>query len=133
MKKFVVAILAIVYLSTSVGATIRLHYCMGKLVNWGLSHSNKAVCSNCGMRKCHSSTREGCCSDEYKQIKNEKDQKLSESFVYLNKVLIETAPVTVDGIAPLPPSFLTSEFLKINAPPRSSRNSILALHCIFRI
>jgi hypothetical protein len=38
MKKFITAILAVLYLGTSSGATIHMHYCMGKLAEWGLGH-----------------------------------------------------------------------------------------------
>ena len=34
MKKAIVSILAVLYLCSSAGATVHLHYCMGKLVNW---------------------------------------------------------------------------------------------------
>lgn len=51
MKKFLVAILALLYLTTSTGATVHMHYCMGKLIDWGFTHSKKDSCENCGMSK----------------------------------------------------------------------------------
>ncbi|MBK8522228.1 MAG: hypothetical protein IPL54_15650 [Chitinophagaceae bacterium] len=39
-EKFITAILAVLYLGTSSGATIHMHYCMGKLAEWGLGHQN---------------------------------------------------------------------------------------------
>ena len=51
MKKFITAILAVLYLGTSSGATIHMHYCMGKLADWGLGHQNSKTCGNCGMEK----------------------------------------------------------------------------------
>jgi hypothetical protein len=51
MKKLFVAILAILYLSTSTGATLHVHYCMGRLAGWGLGHNNSKTCGKCGMEK----------------------------------------------------------------------------------
>jgi hypothetical protein len=79
MKKLLSAMLALLYLGTSVGATVELHYCMGRLVEWSLWHKDNSICSNCGMEKKHELTK-GCCKDEYKQIKIDKDQKLSRNF-----------------------------------------------------
>jgi hypothetical protein len=36
MKKILVSILAVFYLASSVGATVHLHYCMDKFINWSL-------------------------------------------------------------------------------------------------
>ncbi len=51
MKKVLTTILAFVYLSTSMGATIHLHYCMGKLASWGLIDHESKNCTKCGMVK----------------------------------------------------------------------------------
>ena len=67
MKKFFAAILAILYFATTTGATVHLHYCMDKLVEQSLWHSEKDQCSKCGMDK--SLEKKGCCKDEYKQVK----------------------------------------------------------------
>jgi hypothetical protein len=85
MKKFAIAILAVLYLGTSVGAIVHLHYCMGQLVNLSLwdSNSNSSECSKCGMQKNHGPAENGCCKDEQKVLKNSNDQKLTQSAVYL--------------------------------------------------
>ena len=92
MKKVLAAILAFVYLSSSMGATIHLHYCMGKLASWGLINHENKNCEGCGMVKnttaSHSmAAKMDCCRDEHKQIKTDKDQKLfpSEFFKYNNQ------------------------------------------------
>ena len=81
MKKVLATILAFVYLSTSMGATIHLHYCMGKLASWGLIDHDSKNCTKCGMVKktpgSHfMAAKMDCCRDEHKQIKTDKDQKL---------------------------------------------------------
>lgn len=67
MKRFIVSILAILYLATASGATVHLHYCMGKLMGISLSgHNDDHKCSRCGMTK---KSGKGCCKDENKVIK----------------------------------------------------------------
>jgi hypothetical protein len=50
VKKFLVAILSIIYLTTTTGFTLNMHYCMGKLVDLE-QRANTGKCSNCGMDK----------------------------------------------------------------------------------
>src|SRR5450432_3882623 len=92
MKKVLATILAFVYLSSSMGATIHLHYCMGKLASWGLIDHESKSCAQCGMTKRSPASqcmaaKMNCCKDEHKQIKTDKDQKLSPSEFFKNNVL----------------------------------------------
>lgn len=132
MKKFLVAILAILYMGVSTGATLHLHYCMGKLVAWDLGHKESGDCGNCGMKK-DPSQNKGCCKDEHKQFKLDNDQKAVESAVllmqYSGAVLLpvygflpETRPSSIAVISPAS-----------NSPPRGSTVSIVILHGVFRI
>ena len=130
MKKFVVSILAVIYLSTSIGATIQFHYCMAKLVGWEIWHREKSKCSNCGMEK---KGHKGCCKDEYKQIKNSDDQKISESFTQLNKITSEIAQVNFPVYSIKVPSVVSIEFPKANGPPRSWPTPINIINCVFLI
>ena len=77
MKKLLVTILAIVYLGTSSGAMIHLHYCMGKLAETSFSKDTNKTCSKCGMKV--SQKKSGCCKDESRFVKNSTDQKASIS------------------------------------------------------
>ena len=129
MKKFIVAILAILYLSTSTGATIQLHYCMDRLVDWGIAHGDNSKCSNCGMEKGH----KGCCKDEYKLIKNENDQKLSEGFTQLGKFTSEIVQANFPDYSIKLPNVFVIEFPKDNRPTRSSQTPINILNCVFLI
>lgn len=130
MKKFIVAILAILYLSTSMGATIQLHYCMGRLVDWGMARNDNSKCSNCGMEK---KGHKGCCKDEYKLIKNENDQKISESFTQLSKITSEIAQINFPDYSIKLANAFAIEFPKTNSPPRSCQTPINILNCVFLI
>ncbi len=81
MKKFAIFILAILYISTSTGATISMHYCMGKLADWELGQNKSKTCGFCGMDKGDEKDN-NCCKDEQKFIKNDTDQKFVESASY---------------------------------------------------
>ena len=130
MKKFFVAIIAILYLSTSIGATLQLHYCMGRLVEWNFRHENNSTCSKCGMEKKPESTK-GCCKDEYKQIKIDKDQKPSQNDIQLNVAVVALAPTDFNYLV-FSSSFSSARFTRINAPP-TCNTSLNLLNCVFRI
>jgi hypothetical protein len=132
MKNFAIVILAFLYLSTSAGATIHLHYCMGKLVNWGLWHSDSKKCSKCGMNKSHKTQKNGCCKDEHKQIKNDKDQKAAETTVYLIHAASVAVLIYQYEISSVNISSITENNPLSNAPPRSPV-AIYIRNCIFLI
>jgi len=138
MKKVLATILAFVYLSTSMGATIHLHYCMGKLASWGLIDHNSKNCAQCGMVKkaqasqCMSSKTD-CCKDEHKQIKTDKDQKLfpSEFFKYNNlSQAIALNEYALQGVRAFSVSI---EYPRSNAPPLLGKLPLFVLYRNFRL
>jgi hypothetical protein len=130
MKRLLVTILAMLYLGASTGATIHLHYCMGKLVDMKLWHSEANKCGKCGMKK-STTCKKSCCKDEHKTVKVEKDhQKAAESALQLMQI---AAAIPVDYFE-LPQVYITSiaqELPVSHAPPLSIPLHIL--HCTFRI
>src|SRR5258708_1507868 len=97
MKKVLVSIFAIIFLSTSMGSTVHLHYCMGRLVSWGLADGSGKSCDFGGMQEMGSSRdcvfgMKDCCHEESRQIKNDKDQKTGQEFFQVMKV----APTVAD-------------------------------------
>ncbi|HTH31027.1 MAG TPA: hypothetical protein VL946_06730 [Lacibacter sp.] len=132
MKKLVVAILSFLYISTSSGATLQMHYCMDKLVDWSIGHTDdKNTCNNCGMEK-DGQGKNGCCKDEQKQLKIEKDQKIAQSFQVMQ--LVATAlPVPFISFAQQLPSSATEENPCSNAPPLTDNTSLYIRNCVFLI
>ena len=138
MKKILATILALVYLFTSIGATVHLHYCMGKLISWGLLDQNSKECSFCGMPKNTSAghcmaVKGGCCKDEHKQVKIDKDQKATES---ANKYLSLPFKIVVGNFANLPEHYIASYiagYPTTNAPPDLNKVPAFLLNRNFRI
>jgi hypothetical protein len=130
MRKFIVTILAAVYLVASTGASVSIHYCMGKLVDWTLDNDQKIHCSYCGMAK--NGSAEGCCKDDQKFVKNTDDQKTAA-----------TVELIILSSASLPSSFidkpehlfssLTEGSPNANAPPRTSSVPVYLSNCVFLI
>ena len=130
MRKLIVAILALLYISASAGATLHLHYCMGLLADWGLQHNESKKCSKCGMEEKKDNR---CCKHEQKFFKNDTDQKTTESaFQQLPSISIS-----------IPPSFVEMAFNNFHskksvnpishAPPRSNNIAVYIRNCVFLI
>jgi len=128
MKKILVSIVAVFYLASSVGATVHLHYCMDKLINWSLLNSDKDKCDKCGMEK-----DEGCCKDENRFVKNNVDQKIAESAIQLIQMTAVATPTAFVYTSENYFSSLIREYPISNAPPRSNGVGICILNSVFRI
>jgi hypothetical protein len=131
MKKFFAAILAVLYLGTSTGTTVYMHYCMGRVVEWGLRESNSSKCSKCGMKKKPEASK-GCCRDEHKQVKIDKDQKASPGFQLSGIVLELVSVIYSDYVVSLLPA-LSENFQKSHDPPPGYWHPLYIIHCVFRI
>src|SRR6188474_3384059 len=90
MKRILVSIFAVFYLASSVGATVHLHYCMDKLIDWSLLKSEGDKCGKCGMDK-----DGGCCKDDNKFVKNNVDQKVAESSIQLIQIAAGATPTAL--------------------------------------
>ena len=132
MKKFIVAILAVLYLGTSTGATVHMHYCMGKLADWGLGHNKSKTCGNCGMEKSEEKDN-GCCKDEHKFVKDDNDQKTTESFVTNFSLQVIDIPVECFTSSEILVSSVTEKHPVSHAPPRSSGVAVYIRNCTFLI
>ena len=140
MKKVFVAILAFFYLVSSTGATVHMHYCMNKLVSWGFGpkKSNKKTCSFCGMKMKvngdHSVEQtNGCCKDEQKFIKIEKDQKASVIGYNLLKHFNDQISCSAEGTSVYNIISPVLEYPTSHAPPLNEKVPVFIRNCVFRI
>ncbi len=118
MKKFITAILAVLYLGTSSGATIHMHYCMGKLADWGLSKNKSKTCPKCGMEKSHKSDN-GCCKDEHKFLKDDSAQKLAENNLQMLQLFSVAIPASFTELPAIDFPSVTEKNPTSHAPPRT--------------
>ena len=128
MKKILVSILAVFYLASSVGATVHLHYCMDKFIDWSLLNSDGDKCDKCGMEK-----DGGCCKDENKFVKSNVDQKVTESAIQLIKMAAVPTPAAFNSTTENYFSSLIQEYSRSNAPPRYNGLGIYILNSVFRL
>ncbi|MFT3824241.1 MAG: hypothetical protein QM731_09985 [Chitinophagaceae bacterium] len=134
MKKLIVAILALLYISTSAGATVHLHYCMGKLVNWSLWHDKDGDnCGKCGMSKSNKLNK-GCCKDEHKLVKLEKDQRVRENIQPFAPLMVAVLPPVFSPVQNTTLINSTAVSYPVShAPPGYNGQQTYLLLCTFRI
>lgn len=125
MKKIIVSILAVFYLTSTIGATVHLHYCMDKLIKQSLFNAEEDKCGKCGMEK-----DSGCCKDEQKLVKNNTDQKTSESTIQLIPVAPSGSSINLSEIDHA--CSLAKKHPISHAPPGSG-SEIYLRNCVFRI
>ena len=129
MKKIVVIFLLLTYGSTTIGATIHLHYCMSEFVGLSLWHDGKdSKCGKCGMKE----KKGGCCKDEHKQLKLKTEYQINAitqyfQFIDTQVLLTPVAEFNFKGTA----GSLT--FPVSNAPPKIPKERLYILHCFFLI
>ncbi|MFT3681520.1 MAG: hypothetical protein QM791_14715 [Ferruginibacter sp.] len=128
MKKFIVSILALLYLGVSSGVAMEIHYCMGKQAGVELYGSDDDHCGKCGMKE----KKGGCCSDEHKFY------KLEDSHKNVSNDLQLEAPVAI--ITTHFPEYYferisdpVARSLKSHSPPLYPGLSACILNCVFRI
>ncbi len=128
MKKFLLAILAIVYLGVSSGIAMNIHYCMGKISSVDIYHKTHDKCGSCGMK----SSNCGCCKDEFKVFKLKDSHKLIS-----NDIKFFASVATIDNCKSIFDSILPSteivSFYNNHSPPASQGISLCILNSVFLI
>ena len=119
-------------MGTATGATIHMHYCMGKLVSMGLLPSKDDQCGQCGMKKTDGKSN-ACCKDEHKQIKIDKDQKTTKTAVQTMQAIAVEMPAAVVEIPFNNFSSLAEKNPYGNAPPRTAAVAVYIRNCVFLI
>ena len=132
MKKFFTAILAFLYIGTSTGANIHVHYCMGKMAGWGIGHNEAKTCGKCGMQQSVKKVND-CCKDENKFIKNDTDQKTAEATFKMGQVIAVAMPVAFFEIPAADISSVTEQNPISHAPPPHSGVAVYIRNCVFRL
>jgi hypothetical protein len=132
MKKFLVAILALLYISTSTGAIVHLHYCMGQLADSGLGHHKSKTCDQCGMEK-SGNKKNDCCKDQSKYFKSHTDQEATVSAFQIMHVVAVALPVSFFEMTSVDISTIPEENPISHAPPKGNGVAVYIRNCVFRI
>ena len=131
MKKLLITVLAVFYLGTSSGATVHFHYCMGELIEWGLSDDSSEGendCSNCGMKK---GVYENCCKDQKQELKIKDSQKAPLSIFQAKIFAMEPVIYPILQVKALPP--FSEHYSFNNSVPRTGKTPVFIRNCNFRI
>ncbi|MES2648139.1 MAG: hypothetical protein V4717_14780 [Bacteroidota bacterium] len=128
VKKIVIILVLLVYSSTTIGATVHLHYCMNEFAGWDLFHDEKDnACGKCGMKE----KKGGCCKDEHQQIKIDDDHQKSTVTKHI-QLIVSPALLTLFAAYIFKPTALPYYTPFSNAPPLIPKRLHL-LHCVFLI
>lgn len=132
MKKIAILILALLYLGTSTGATVYVHYCMGELAYWGFDHDDSAACPGCSMEK---GTKDdgSCCKEEQKFIKNSFDQKLTQPSFFFTSLLSTAFAHEPVELTLIQLSSVTESSPVSNAPPQNNKVAVYIFNQSFLI
>ena len=128
MKKFLIALLVLLYLAVSSGLAINIHYCMGKVASAGFYHNYSGQCGKCGMK----SGNDSCCKDEFTMVKLNDSHQLFNNDINISVPLALLNAYRNNFDADLRTVQLFSQ-VHNNSPPDSDNPSLYILHCVFRI
>ena len=124
MKKSILILLMLVYSLSSVGMTVSLHYCCGKLDGISFTGKQKTTCPMCGKDESSS-----CCKDTVVKVKLPADQQASVKVFTPEKASLILPQLQYFDAAFIP---LATSFLKGsvgNTPP--SPVPIFIRNCVF--
>ncbi len=131
MKKFLLGILTIFYFGVSTGATMQVHYCMGKIIDFDLVNKDSDHCHKCGMKKTNGT--KGCCHDEQTVIKITSDQNSTDA-AYQSVQLTSVAVLKhYEELPAILVSSLTENNTVTNFLFRDSGVAVYIRNCVFRI
>jgi hypothetical protein len=124
MKKFLITILAIVYLTSTVGAMVRLDCCLEKLASYSLG----AAADKHG-----DDERKGNCKDNHKQAKLGHEQKRSDSQTRLAKIFPPSSNTDLPPYSFHAVAVLQGPYSVKQKTPQQAKIPIFLLNCVHRI
>lgn len=131
VKKILATILAFLYICASTGATLQMHYCMGKPAGWELGHDKPTACDICGMESVGQDN--DCCRDELKFFKDNTDQQSPNAGLQLLLWLGTSLPPTHLAIQTNYFPSVAVDIPMSHAPPPLSNVAVYIRNCVFLI
>ena len=132
MKRILLIFLAVFYFGISQGAIVYFHYCMGELVQMGMTESNPSLCDFCGMDS-KESREKTCCEKKTKLVKVDNSQKMAPShFQFEQAPVIVSKNIIWEARNIAVPIELGKASLS-NAPPQGQDIPVFIRNCTYRI
>lgn len=129
MRRLFFAIAVVVYMLSSMGWVLDIHYCMGKVDAVHLFEKEKSSCGTCGMAANES---EGCCHDEAAFVKLIQDQKPPVTLHFnLQPAVFTLLSTSFQEI--LPDFFLVASSATFSTAPPGEQRPLFIRHRVFRI
>src|SRR3954451_21029730 len=126
MKKILSLLLAVLYMTTSSGVVLNLHYCMGRISSVRVDNFKDTFCK-CGKQK----SERGCCQSEIRVLKCANDHTST-----LASVDLKLPPVNLPTLVSLSDFSYVNTVLPVspsgNAPPGAYCKTYIE-NCVFRI
>jgi hypothetical protein len=126
MKRLILILLLLVYGSTSMGMTLHVHYCCGKLKSIRLSQAEHNCCNADG-KECDDKK---CCEDKQISFQVQDEPEAFEGFSYI------AFPEIANSVFP---SFKLPVLIQSASPPlcisapRFNLSGLFQLYCNYRI
>ena len=127
MKKFIFLILTLAYITSTSGATIYLHECMGKVIDWNL-HANGDKCEKCGM---HKNNAGDCCKDIVKVYKLQTAHSIPTFDFHLFSLALTPPAFFLQDVKIFYTASITQPYY-VSPPPKASVG-ICVFNCTFLI
>lgn len=124
MKKFLVTILALVYLTSTFGATLRLDCCVENLFSIAQETTTPDLQGN---------EEKGNCKDDHKKAKPGQEQKRSDSKIRVAKFVPASVATAFPEYSFHAVAALSEAYPVNNAPPHQATIPLFILHCVHRI
>jgi hypothetical protein len=118
-------ILALVYLTSTLGATVRLDCCLEKLVQVGLGATDPKM-------QWFDDAKDNC-KDDHKQVKLGHEQKRTDSKIRVAKIVPATLNTDHTAYSARIVSALLEKYPVNNAPPKPAIVPLFNLYCVYRI
>jgi len=127
MKKFILAILSLVYLATASGVVIGTHYCIGRIADASYTYSDNDKCSKCGM-----DNKNGCCHTEFKIVKLTDDQQQAKADINFDQTAIALVHFSLSLLQPVQAAG-TPNAIILHSPPEWPDSPLYLSNSVFRI
>ena len=127
MKKIIVAFLAILYMGSSSGIAMDIHFCMGKESGVEFYGADNSKCNKCGM-----TAKKGCCHDKHQFYKLKDAHKTVSNDVDFGTADVAILPNYTAYNWVLTGTAADKKVQNLS-PPNYSKPSICIMNCIFRI